>query len=212
MVVHRHREDLLRVGLADDVFVEDLVDFARRGKFLLRLRGVLLFLDFFADDVVAELDALVAHEHRRAGNQLAHLMLALAAEGAIQQLLALAVTPARMIIVSHSLYDLTNTLCIKDAGSGHYMQVRPQNTPPVIMHCCRYPPFYVRFSMTLSISPKSSASEPSMKLSRSVSSRICSRVRPVCLTMIWLSRSRTRRISRAWMSISVAWPWNPPIG
>ena len=41
-----------------------------------------------ADDVVAQLDAFVADEHRRPGDQLLHLMLALAAEGAIQQLFA----------------------------------------------------------------------------------------------------------------------------
>jgi hypothetical protein len=33
-----------------------------------------------ADDVVAQLDALVADEHRRAGDQLLDLVLALAAE------------------------------------------------------------------------------------------------------------------------------------
>ncbi len=41
-----------------------------------------------ADDVVAQLDALVADEHRRAGDELAHLVLALAAERAVKQLLA----------------------------------------------------------------------------------------------------------------------------
>jgi hypothetical protein len=43
-------------------------------------------LHLLADDVVAELDALVADEHGRARDQLAHLVLALAAEGAVQQL------------------------------------------------------------------------------------------------------------------------------
>jgi hypothetical protein len=45
-----------------------------------------LLLHLLADDVVAELDALVADEHGRAGDQLAHLVLALAAERAVQQL------------------------------------------------------------------------------------------------------------------------------
>jgi hypothetical protein len=41
-----------------------------------------------ADDVVAQLDALVADEHRRAGDELLHLVLALAAEAAVQHFLA----------------------------------------------------------------------------------------------------------------------------
>ena len=56
-------------------------------------RPLLLFLEPLADDVVAELDALVADEHRRAGDQLAHLVLALAAEGAIQQLAVVVLAP-----------------------------------------------------------------------------------------------------------------------
>src|SRR6185295_6495551 len=43
---------------------------------------------FLANDVVAQFDALVADEHRRARNQLADLVLALAAERAVKQLLA----------------------------------------------------------------------------------------------------------------------------
>src|SRR6266700_538459 len=39
-----------------------------------------------ADDVHAQLDALVADEHRRAGDELAHFVLALAAERAIERL------------------------------------------------------------------------------------------------------------------------------
>src|SRR5208283_3536703 len=37
---------------------------------------------------VAELDALVADEHRRTGDKLPHLVLALAAEGAVKQFVA----------------------------------------------------------------------------------------------------------------------------
>jgi hypothetical protein len=43
-------------------------------------------LHFLADDVVAQVDALVADEDRRTRDQLAHLVLALAAERAVQQL------------------------------------------------------------------------------------------------------------------------------
>ena len=47
------------------------------------------FLHLLADDVVAKIDTLIANKYRRARNQLAHLVLALAAEGAIQQLAAI---------------------------------------------------------------------------------------------------------------------------
>jgi hypothetical protein len=41
-----------------------------------------------ANDVVAHLDAFVADEDGRTGYELTHLMLALAAEGAVEKLLA----------------------------------------------------------------------------------------------------------------------------
>src|SRR5690606_32035856 len=50
--------------------------------------------------VVAELHALVADEHRRAGDELADFVLALAAEGAIQEL---AVVVFAAGIVGHAL-------------------------------------------------------------------------------------------------------------
>jgi hypothetical protein len=43
---------------------------------------------FLADDVVAKFYALIADENGRAGDQLAHLVLAFAAKGTIQKLLA----------------------------------------------------------------------------------------------------------------------------
>jgi hypothetical protein len=52
-------------------------------------RGVLVGRGgLVTDDVVAQVDALVADEHRRAGDQLLHLVLALAAERAVEKLLA----------------------------------------------------------------------------------------------------------------------------
>ena len=44
------------------------------------------FLHLLADDVIAQVDALVADKDRGAGNQFAHFMLAFATEGAIEQL------------------------------------------------------------------------------------------------------------------------------
>src|SRR5579864_2836058 len=85
VVVDRHRELLLRLLLADDVLVEETLD-------LLRLRegGVLLLLEHpvFRDDVEADVDALVADEDRRAGDELLHLPLALVAERAPQDFIA----------------------------------------------------------------------------------------------------------------------------
>ena len=66
-------------------------------------------LDLLADDVVAELDALVADEYRGAGDQLADLVLALAAERAVEQLAAVVVLAALIVSSSCYLY-LTHTL------------------------------------------------------------------------------------------------------
>src|SRR4029077_17531709 len=68
--------------------IEDLADFLRRRDAFARFyqRGLVLL----ADDVHAQLDALVADEHRRAGNKLAHLVLALAAERGVERLLGIA--------------------------------------------------------------------------------------------------------------------------
>src|SRR5271165_6591959 len=88
MVVDRNREDLLGQVLADDILVEDLPDLVRRRQLALvrprRIGGGALL----ANDIVAELDALVADEHRRTGDKLPHLVLALAAEGAVKQFVA----------------------------------------------------------------------------------------------------------------------------
>ena len=88
MVVDRHREHLLGVLLADDVIVQHLADLVRGRHAVLglRQRGLVLL----ADDVHAQFDAFIADEHGRARNQLADLVLALAAEGAVQGVLAVA--------------------------------------------------------------------------------------------------------------------------
>ena len=85
MVVDRHREHLLGVLLADHVVIENVADLLRGRNPVARLheRGLRLL----ADDVHAQLDALIADENRRAGDQLANLVLALAAEGAVQRAL-----------------------------------------------------------------------------------------------------------------------------
>ena len=86
VVIDRHRQDSLRHLLADDVLVQDVADLLRRRQVGLARLAALVGAGFFADDIVAQLDAFVADEHRGPGDKLPHLMLALAAEGAVQEL------------------------------------------------------------------------------------------------------------------------------
>src|SRR6185369_2777181 len=89
VVVNGDRERPLGDLLADHVLVEARLDLARDRQVRLRRPGVAgLDRDLVPDDVVAQLDALVADEDRRAGDQLLDLVLALAAERAVQNLLA----------------------------------------------------------------------------------------------------------------------------
>ena len=84
VVVDRDGEDLLRLVLPDHVVVQELED-------LLRLRQVLEadlggLGELLLDDVVAQLDALVADVDARAGDQLLDLLLGLPAEAALDEL------------------------------------------------------------------------------------------------------------------------------
>src|SRR6202035_2234674 len=87
VVVDRDREDLLGVILADHIIVKDFAYLLRGRNPVARLdqRGLVLL----ADDVHAQLDALVADEHRRSGDELAHLVLALTAERTVQSVLGI---------------------------------------------------------------------------------------------------------------------------
>src|SRR5262247_2647377 len=87
MIVHRHRQHALGVVLSDDVTVQYGTDFRRARNTIARLdQGVFVL---FADDVHAKLDAFITDEHRRPRNQLADLVLALPAEGAVEGILFL---------------------------------------------------------------------------------------------------------------------------
>src|SRR6202044_900384 len=76
---------LLGVVLADDIVVEGLANLFRRRNIIARFRQRGLIL--LADDVPAKLDALVAYKDGRPGNELAYLVLAFAAERAVQRIL-----------------------------------------------------------------------------------------------------------------------------
>jgi hypothetical protein len=78
VIVHCHRKHALGVVLSDDITVQNGTDFSRAGDAITRLyQGVLVL---FAYDIHAKLDAFIADEHGRPCNELADLMLALAAE------------------------------------------------------------------------------------------------------------------------------------
>src|SRR5215468_870244 len=81
VVVDRDGEDLLGALLADHVLVEHVLDLGRLGH-AGEAVALLLLLDLLGDDVVAEPDALVADVHGGPGDELLHLLLGLATEGA----------------------------------------------------------------------------------------------------------------------------------
>src|SRR5439155_15194792 len=83
VVVDGDGQDLLRMFLSDDILIEERVDLRGLGELVeLQLGGL---GELLLDDLVAQVDALVADVHAGAGDQLLHLLLALAAEGALQQ-------------------------------------------------------------------------------------------------------------------------------
>src|SRR5262249_25044995 len=75
---------LLRPFLADHVLVEELLDFLRGGQ--RRAGAPVLEPVVVRDDVVADLDALVADEDGRARDELPDVVLVLIAEGTPQNL------------------------------------------------------------------------------------------------------------------------------
>jgi hypothetical protein len=80
VVVDRYREGALRTLLPHHVLVEHVVDLPRLGEVLeLECRGG---GELLVDDLVAEIDALVADVDAGSGDQLLDLTLRLAAEAA----------------------------------------------------------------------------------------------------------------------------------
>src|SRR5690606_30728965 len=85
VVVYSNGEHLLGTLLTDHVLIQNAADFLWRRQLVGTALG-LGFLHLLADDVVAQVDALVADKDGRTGNQFAHFVLAFAAEGAVKQL------------------------------------------------------------------------------------------------------------------------------
>jgi len=88
MVVHRHRKNALGGLLPDHVLVEQFGDLVRRRQVGLGARHRFHVRSLVADDVVAQVDALVADEDRRSRDELFDLVLTLAAKRAVQKLFA----------------------------------------------------------------------------------------------------------------------------
>ena len=82
VVVDRDGEALLGLLLADHVLVEEFLDLHRLGK--AHAAFLLFVLALLGDDVEADVDALVTDVDGRAGDQLAHVPLALVAERALE--------------------------------------------------------------------------------------------------------------------------------
>ena len=88
VVVDGDREHPLGRLLSDHILVQVGLDLAGRGQVAARLARVVGRGKLVANDLVAQVDALVADEDRRPGDQFLHLVLALAAEGAVKGFLA----------------------------------------------------------------------------------------------------------------------------
>jgi len=88
MVVNGDRQNFLRTALPDHIVIENVANFLRGRDTVPRLhqRGLVLL----ANDIHAQLDTFIANENSRAGDQLANLVLALAAKGAVERILGIA--------------------------------------------------------------------------------------------------------------------------
>jgi hypothetical protein len=93
MVVNGDGEGALGRLLADDVLLQEVENLAGLRQFKAAQIGN--FRELLFDDFVAQLNALITDVDTGPGNELAHLLLALSAERALQQIRALA-NPSHM--------------------------------------------------------------------------------------------------------------------
>ena len=186
VVVDRDRQDLLRLLLADDVVVQELVDLTGLGQLVEAELGGLG--ELLLDDLVAEIDALVADVDAGPGDELLDLLLRLAAERALQQL-------ATVSELGHVVVPPLRVVACASAGTAVIGPLVSASS---------------RVEITSSMMPYSLASSADITKSRSVSRWIFSTVWPVWWARISSRRTRMRRISLAASSMSVAWPWARP--
>jgi hypothetical protein len=120
VVVDRNRERLLRLLLADDVGVEELED-------LLRLRQLVeadlaALAELFLDDLIAEIDALVADVDTGPGDQLLDLLLALPAERTLEEV-------ASVTNACHARSSFVSAGASAHPASGFNVSTVPRATP-----------------------------------------------------------------------------------
>src|SRR6185312_15051611 len=84
VVVHGDGERLLRALLTDHVLIEDVIDLFGFRNIPKPQILVDVLIELFLDDLVAELDTLVANVDTGTGDQLAHLLLRFSAEAALE--------------------------------------------------------------------------------------------------------------------------------
>ncbi len=146
-------------------------------------RRRLFLLVLLRDDVVAELDALVADVDGRARDQLLDFLLALAAEGAGE----VRVVVALLHVLAAPRIPRRARRCgiaAADDRADHLVDEPVVHAPP----------------------------RPSYSSRARCRARSAATGLPRVLARISFMRSRSFRISRAWISMSVAWPWTPPRG
>src|SRR6266446_1244927 len=118
----RDREHLLGVILADHVVVENLAYLLGSWDAIARLHQRGLFL--LADDVHAQLDAIVANEYGRTGDELVHLVLVLAAERAKEQFLGFAAADVAHLRTPQDIQVITTVIRRTKPGSHTIEEVK----------------------------------------------------------------------------------------
>src|SRR5215467_6468754 len=126
VIMDRDREHLLGVILTDDIVVKNFANLlgSRNAVARLHQRGLVLL----ANDVHAQLDAFVADENGRAGDELAHLVLALAAERAVERILGIAAADFAHSISPSAGCRARKPAALQQTITGVFLRLRSTNT------------------------------------------------------------------------------------
>src|SRR5690606_32504483 len=224
VVVDRYRQGLHGPVLADHVLVEEGADLLGLGQLLPPQVGRLGQL--LLDDLVAQLDALVADVDARTRDELLDLLLRLAAEGTLQQVAAVADPCHRFSLGSAHRHhrpgckpDVTCSRRLSRSG-GRGVSWAPGGDRPRTRSLARgrspgcdaaqaaaaVARLRLRLVSTWSTRPYSLASSAVMILSRSMSLVTLLTGWPECREINSSNWVRIRMISRAWISMSEPWP------